>query len=199
MERLKFRLGWALAGALGIVLVLTVARATVAGPLDPPGPVGSTMRTLGDLVPAWDQTLTSSGGCTSQRFTCVLGGAAALDSETGLVWEKAPSGTPVTWAQAISGCQSVVVGTRLGWRLPSSEELRSLADGATLNLPVGHPFVGIPASSPADLYWSSTTQVDDATRAEAVSFFVAAGTAEPIKTGSFLRWCVRGGKGIDGQ
>ena len=53
MERLKSRLGWALAGALGIILVLALGRATLAGPLDPPGPVASTMRTIDELLPSW--------------------------------------------------------------------------------------------------------------------------------------------------
>ena len=160
---------------MAAAIIAILATRSSAGPLDPPGPVGSTMRTLSDLVPAWDQTLTSTG-CGSERWTCVLGSAAVLDNETGLVWEQAPSGTPVTWPQAITGCQALDVGNRLGWRLPSNEELRSLADGATQHLPAGHPFTGIHATSPSDIYWSSTTEVDDLTHAEAVTFFVAGGT-----------------------
>ena len=51
------RLGWALMGGLALVAVLAVARATTAGSLDPPGPLGPTMRTLDSLLPAWDRAL----------------------------------------------------------------------------------------------------------------------------------------------
>lgn len=60
------KLGWAFSGALALLAVLALARATTAGPLDPPGPVGSTMRTLDELLPSWGKTLSSSGGCASQ-------------------------------------------------------------------------------------------------------------------------------------
>ena len=103
MERLKSRLGWALAGALGIVLVLSLGRVIQAGPLDPPGPVASTMRTIDELVPSWGKTLTATGGCNSQRFTCAMGNAAVLDHETGVVWQRVPAAVPA--CSSLPRCQ----------------------------------------------------------------------------------------------
>ena len=198
MERMKSRLGWALAGALGIVLVLALARATVAGPLDPPGPVGSTMRTIDELVPSWGKTLTSSGGCASKRFTCVLPtagsptGEAVLDHETGLVWQRVPDTTLTSWYVAIQSCRDDFTGDRSGWRLPSFEELGSLQDVAGADgLPAGHPFA---AGDTNEAFLSSTVDERSEGRVRArrlggaVQFSVAKDGAIPIRY-----WCVRGG------
>ena len=77
---------------INTVLLLLVLLAVVGlfatrafgGPLDPPGPVGSTMRTIDQLLPSWGQTLSSMGGCASERFACVMSNQAVLDEETGL-------------------------------------------------------------------------------------------------------------------
>jgi hypothetical protein len=71
-----------------VCLVLAVAGAAwwvQAGSLEPAGPPASTMKTLDEVPPTWSQTLP-----TAVRFVAVLGGAAILDRETGLVWESAP-------------------------------------------------------------------------------------------------------------
>ena len=114
MHNFRNRMGWALSGALALVLLATLARAIQAGPLDPPGPVSSTMKTIGDLVPSWHQTL-NSNGCGSARWNCVMGGAAVLDNETGLVWEQQPTNTAgESWFAAQASCQSASTGNRLG-------------------------------------------------------------------------------------
>ena len=128
---MRHRLGWALTGALALTAVLALARATVAGPLDPPGPVASTMRTVDELLPSWGKTLSSTGGCTSQRFTCVLGNAAVLDHETGLVWQRVPSATSIDFLTADQTCREAKIGGRYGWRLPAIDELLSLDDDTT--------------------------------------------------------------------
>ncbi|HKY64486.1 MAG TPA: DUF1566 domain-containing protein [bacterium] len=71
----------------------------------------------------------------TQRF--VLYGAAqdlVFDRTTGLIWERTPSGTSnVSWTNAVNGCihkaypgDIFTIGSTLGWRLPSVEELGSL-------------------------------------------------------------------------
>jgi hypothetical protein len=132
--------------ARGIIVVLALARATVAGPLDPPGPVGSTLRTIDELVPSWGKTLTSNGGCASKRFTCVLPtaadptGEAVLDHETGLVWQRVPDPDETYWPNALQSCRDADTGTRHGWRMPSYNQLASLQDDVSVDgLPPGHP------------------------------------------------------------
>lgn len=191
------RFGWALAGALAVALIATLARAIQAGPLDPPGPVSSTMKTLADLVPAWHRTLDSSG-CGSARWNCVMGGAAVLDNETGLVWETTPTNTTgESWFAAQDSCQSASTGNRFGWRLPAAEELLSLRDSSTLDgLPTGHPFQGFHGSGS----WSSTAAPDDEHYAVRVMFPSLYGQTEALpKELAAGAWCVRGGHSENAQ
>lgn len=79
-------------------------------------------------VPSWNQILPAN-----TRFIVLtnMGNAAVLDNETGLVWEQSPSITsfPWTWngtTSAATHCNALTTGGRLGWRLPSLQELASL-------------------------------------------------------------------------
>ena len=96
MKRIFDRAGWALAGALGLALMLVAARAIQAGSLDPTGPPAGTMKTLSNIPGSWSRLLISNNGdgagCNSSRLECVLtGNAGVLDHETGLVWERVPN------------------------------------------------------------------------------------------------------------
>ena len=99
------------------------------------------------------------------------------------------------WGMACMECYNKYLGGRKGWRLPTVEELASLADPNELNpsLPNGHPFSNIFGWG----YWSSTTLTYDA----ADSWYVFFGDANVYfyeKTNSEFRvWCVRGGFGHD--
>ena len=97
---------------------------------------------------------------------------AVLDREPQLVSERAPQDPflPGTFSVAVAHCYARIVGDRMGWRLPTVEELTSLlAETPTTNpeviraaLPSGHPFIGIrsgdrPAGDrPGSAYWSIT-------------------------------------------
>jgi hypothetical protein len=194
MKRLLDRLGWAIAGALALAVVLLAAKAAQGGPLDPPGPPGSTMKTLADLVPAWHQNL-NSNGCGSARWTCVFGNAAVLDNETGLVWEKTPlwNGTD-TWSNAQTLCTSDPAGGKYGWRLPTAAELLTLKDANTLDLVAGNPFSGVAGHA----FWSATNAPEDPGRARYIIFAQFASNEQTApKTQSTIAgiWCVRGGAG----
>jgi len=150
--------------------------------------------------PAWDQKLEPV-----QRFLVMTdwNSEAVLDRETGLVWEKTPTSTPVanptSWLNARLTCANKSVGGRKGWRLPSIPELASLIDpnvtpGPTL--PPGHPFTtGVQSAD----YWSATTNADDPTGAAWFVFFGDGGVGLDGKTGidTFRAWCVRGGMNAD--
>ena len=151
---------------------------------------------------SWDKKLASNdpgGPCpsNSSRFTCVLGGAAVRDNQTGLVWEREPTQDKVQWGlggvHARWRCVETRTGGVTGWRLPSVNELMSLAD-PTQNepaLPPGHPFVGI-HSAWGEGYWSSSlTNEEPTATAWIVGFFWA--TAGPQYIGVEANiWCVRG-------
>lgn len=186
----------------GFLIVMTIGIGSVfaglaqAGSLQPPpsaapgGTPAPTMHTLEQTPPAWDQVLPAddtSDPCNSSRFTCVMGGAAVRDNETGLVWEKTPDVGEGNWFSATGSCRNRLLGLRKGWRLPSVHELQSLSDGNSL--PLGHPFVG----TVPDFFWSRTTYNAETTSALAVTASDG-NTFVPQKlTGSARRWCVRGG------
>ena len=149
-------------------------------------------------TPSWDQTLP-----VATRFIVLsnFAGAAVLDRETGLVWEKSPDTPSTTWAVAQRSCNQKTVGGRKGWRLPTIQDLASLIDptvplGPTLTLPIGHPFINV-QSSPA--YWSATSESQSpSTIAWDVLFSAGVVNITP-KSASQPVWCVRGGQGVDPQ
>lgn len=107
-------------------------------------------------TPSWDQTLPAA-----TRFVALsnFASAAVLDRETGLIWERTPSATRQLWESAQVVCNTLVVGNRKGWRLPTLQELASLVDPTVATpgptLPAGHPFTAM-----GDIYWSATSAVD---------------------------------------
>ena len=173
-----------------LVIPVGYAGIAITGNLEPSGAPGSTMRTLEELQPSWSKKITDA----SKRFETVLDGAAVLDKETGLVWEKSPDTTTRTWADAIVYAYQKTVGGRKGWRLPTVEELASLVDTTQMNpaLPSGHPFINVQSG----IYWSSTTGVGSTSDAWYVDFYD--GFVNGNAKGYYhYVWCVRGGHGYD--
>lgn len=160
-----------------------------AGDLEPSGPPGPTMKTLDQIPPTWSQTLPAA-----ERFELVLGDAAVLDKETGLVWMQSPEPAPADWIGSVSSCYSMIFGDRMGWRPPTMEELTSLIDPAQRGpaLPSGHPFANVNLG----FHWSSTTLATNNNLAWGVSFYDGRVSILDKSTRYFF-WCVRGGQGHD--
>jgi hypothetical protein len=102
-----------------------------------------------------------------KRFELLDGVASEVvrDKDTGLIWERAPESPILDWRGALAHCYRRETGGRLGWRLPTVEELGRLvapAEPVAPKLPPGHPFEGVQAlAGPVyDRYWSATTDVD---------------------------------------
>jgi uncharacterized protein DUF1566 len=189
-------------GAMMLLAMLAFASTVLAGDLNPPGAPAPTMKTLDEIPGSWHRILRADDGvttsdqpdpkCNSSRFKCVLGGAAVLDKETGLVWEQSLEPSVHTWQDAQAYCFGRYHGDRGGWGLPRMEELSSILP----LLPAGHPFANINTQS-TDFYWSATTLAGDATQAWALKASAAKGWRG--KTETHLVWCVRGGHGHDGR
>jgi hypothetical protein len=169
-----------------------------AGSLEPSGAPAPTMKTLDEIPPTWSQKLPAS-----ERFELVLNDEAVLDKETGLVWTRDANLTDAKpWYDAIKYCIAeypdwgLNIGGRLGWRLPTIEELQSLVDRSQSNpaLPVGHPFINV---STTKSYWSSTTDVIQPTAAHTVYFPDGTSIGAPKTSFNPEVWCVRGGQGLD--
>ncbi len=146
-------------------------------------------------LPPWSQTLPGA-----DRFALVMGGEAVWDKETNLVWERSPDTGTMLWASAMSHCAHRRVAGRLGWSLPTVEELGSLADPSRANpaLSAGHPFQNVQSFN----YWSATT--DEVSPATAfILVFGNDGSTKAWPNGQvsnsdknivpFHAWCVRGG------
>jgi Protein of unknown function (DUF1566) len=157
---------------------------------------------------SWDKQLSAS-----RRFIVLeaFGGAAVLDKETGLVWERTPgdlngdgllnASDDKNWSNALYHCTSKVVGNRRGWRLPTVQELASLLDPSVQSpgpqLSPGHPFeIGGPG---APAFWTASTYVLNPAGAFLISFVNGLTPAPDKATGAFFVWCVRGGQGVDPQ
>ena len=148
---------------------------------------------------SWDTKIADA----SKRFVVLadFNDEAVLDNETGLVWERSPSGV-ADWAPAFGVCINKVVGNRLGWRLPTIQELLSLIDPAVpvafpnLRLPAGHPFTNISAETGG--YWSANAS--NGGGAWIMSFVSGSATLNCNTSGcGKTLWCVRGGQGLDAQ
>jgi|CXWL01.1.fsa_nt_gi hypothetical protein len=180
---------------LRLLFAASLAGIVQGGALDPPGAPASTMKTLDDIPGSWSRELSATGGCTSARFQCVFNNQAVLDRETGLVWERVPTITNYTWAAAIEACAELAIVNRLGWRLPTFDELNSLIVlDAGDDFPDGHPF----SVTPSTAFWSLTTDPGN-TVVWGITTSSAGSVVSLLKTGAFDKWCVRGGEGINGH
>jgi len=147
----------------------------------------------------WDKKLDSTNGdvngCNSDRFTCVLDGQAVRDNETGIVWDRSPSGTTLTWKGAIDHCFQREVGGRKGWHLPMMDQLASLVDTSNNDptLPTDHPFQNVQTST---VYWATTKDATDPTSTWSVWFKDGSGHLRVLNS---FAWCARGGQSYDGQ
>jgi hypothetical protein len=185
--------GLAFAGIAGLGLIQ-------GGSLEPSKPPGPTMKTLDEIPPTWSQILPANDGlngdvCHSSRFQCVLNfDAAVLDKETGLVWSRGANAIGVTFQNAVYDCDTLILGGRRGWRLPTTAELLSLTDPAQFGpaLPPGHPFFGVVAQS-ADHFWSSSGNPFDPTNSNVdVQFSNGGLNTGDSKANLWDALCVRG-------
>jgi hypothetical protein len=174
--------------SLGLITSTAFAQTTANGPYY--------------ATPSWDQTLPAT-----TRFIVLsnMGGAAVLDRETGLVWERATSATRVHYLEASRSCFRHTTGNRAGWRLPTLSELQSLFDPSAPPLPAGHPFTGLPSAGTGPLFWTATPEFFDGSAFHHVVGYNTdnpagvveldfATSGDTSNTGAqAYYWCVRGG------
>ncbi|GFO55745.1 hypothetical protein GMSM_27520 [Geomonas sp. Red276] len=136
----------------------------------------------------WSQILPGS-----ERFVVVLNGAGVLDKETGLVWQRSPDAPTWDWNGARAQCASIEIGGRLGWHLPTVEQLTSLIDRTSTNgrmVPEDNPFGLVRVRHP---YWTASPYPGAPGYSMRVDF--ADGTTlGAAVTELFHVWCVRGGQ-----
>jgi hypothetical protein len=155
-------------------------------------------------VPSWDQTLPCpTANCPRFVVMSNMSSAAVLDRETGLIWERTPDPTSVSWDIARMACLNTSIGGAMGFRLPSVHEAVSLfteTAGGLRGLPAGHPFnVALAGSGGATIsFWTATVVNYPPTLTPTTPGVwnfssVGAGIFFDPASISLPRWCVRGG------
>jgi len=160
-------------------------------------------------TPSWDQQQQCDTQATCPRFLVLSdwidasnpsGGAAVMDRETGLVWERSPSTSPGR------PCHYSTVGNRLGWRFPTIQELTSLVDPTVPSpgpmLPAGHPFTNVQSGGVYVSATYTTASVTPSGTPDKWGVDFADGNVifdVSNRSGAAWYWCVRGGSGPDHQ
>lgn len=120
-----------------------------------------------------------------------------LDKETGLIWVGRPFCSE-DWRDAIWLSREYTGGNRMGWRLPTIEELSSLLDPSEKHtppsLPEDHPFGDVDEALDQCLWSSSTYEVDSDFAWTVHLFENRMGIARKSET-KCCWWPVRGGNG----
>ena len=170
-----------------------------AGNLEPSGTPGPTMKTLDDIYKSVAPLPTGFVLCeTNTRFAVCDEGSPTEDFDdvvlyraTGLMWVRNAILEKKAWEGAIDYCDSLSLGRKTDWRLPTIEELTSLSGPFPSEhhpaLPVGHPFVNVQSS----IYWSSTSLSPGSYLAWVVNF-ENGGLIQHNKEIHNCVWCVRG-------
>ncbi|OGG99118.1 MAG: hypothetical protein A2600_04915 [Candidatus Lambdaproteobacteria bacterium RIFOXYD1_FULL_56_27] len=115
------------------------------------------------------------------------GNGTVTDNVTGLVWQKASTGTSYTWANALTYCSgntAALAGT--GWRLPTKMELSWIVRNEGAAPTINTTFTGTVSGN----YWSSTTYALNSTFAWVVYFYSGDVDGSGKSSGSYVR-CVR--------
>jgi hypothetical protein len=94
------------------------------------------------------------------------GDGTVTDTNTGLMWQQDEAGA-MTWAKALTYCESLSLSVYDDWRLPNRNELQSLVDYTRYAPAIDKAIFRNAVSSG---YWSSTTYSNDPVNAWGVSF-----------------------------
>lgn len=139
----------------------------------------------------------------AQRWEVVYGGGAVVDKETGLIWQRQTGTATMPWPQAAGVCNILgvpnILNPHRGWRLPTVQELSSLAP-----LTQQSPFTNVQWDG--KWYWTSTINAasrpyhagdgEDYPSVYAVGFsptgsYVSSRETQPGSGSASGVWCVR--------
>jgi hypothetical protein len=136
--------------------------------------------------PSWSKKIDGAG-----RFKILkaFDDLAVLDKETGIVWEKTAT-TAGTWRNAFRICALRNTGGRMGWRMPSLEELLTLVDPNETSpaMPDGAPFENVLGTA----FWTANEEQADPTLAVTVNLDVFILNSVPKSGVSRKVLCARG-------
>jgi hypothetical protein len=121
-----------------------------------------------------------------------LGNGIVRDNVTRLEWQQATAPGTYTWQQALEYCDSLVLGGKDDWRLPTVKELSTLVDSS---IPYPSPTINTSyfPDTVANGYWSSTACAGDTNSAWYV-YFAYGYVYDSSKGTSYCVRAVRGGR-----
>ena len=90
------------------------------------------------------------------------GDGMVRDDATGLSWQQADAGEPLSWADALAHCQGLELGGHDDWRLPNAKELQSIVDYGRAPAVTGTAAIDplFNVSDAESYFWTSTTHLD---------------------------------------
>ncbi len=119
------------------------------------------------------------------------------DSVSGLEWQQATAAGTYNWGQALDYCDNLDLGGYHDWRLPTIEELKTLADKGFLkqfHLAINTKFFRVTAESPHYWsYWPSSVNPPKI-HATLIDFFSGSHSYDNLRDGDYYVRCVRGGQ-----
>lgn len=129
------------------------------------------------------------GTSTIDTFTDNNDGTVT-DQKTGLMWQQKDT-SGLTWEQALTYCENLVLAGHDDWRLPNAKELRSISDESLANPSIDTKYF---PTAKAAFYWTSTTLAGNTARAWYIDFKSGLSTYDDkTKNVEYVR-AVRGGK-----
>lgn len=117
-------------------------------------------------------------------------GNIVSDSTTALQWQDNEVGSEMTWEDAITHCEDLVLDGHSDWRLPNLKELTSLVDDSRVSPSID---TSVFEYTTSNLYWSSTTYAGNASLAWSVHFSSGSQYYSNKGNNPYVR-CVRAGQ-----
>lgn len=196
-------------------------RPPVTGPTDPeptdastpPPRDASTPKDDGGVLPSCGAELAPDAAAPDREWarwklpasspppsTYVVATDTVCDRTTGLTWQRVPVSTRQTWDEAIATCETLTLGGRTDWRLPTRIELLTLIDfGKDVPALDTTIFPGTAVLTPADAappeyrYWSATAPVNTFSLLRFLVGFDSGQAKWTAKDEKHAVRCVRGG------
>lgn len=122
-------------------------------------------------------------------ISALIGSDKFIDKSTGLEWQDNRDAKNITksWSDAKSYCKKLTLSGNNNWRLPSINELQSIADITKNNPAIKEGFNNVALSD----YWSSSKNVTVSSEAWKVNF-EDGNTDYEAKSKNYHVRCVRG-------
>ena len=115
------------------------------------------------------------------------GDGTVTDNDTQFMWQQIDDGIKRNWAQATSYCQNLKLGGHGGWRLPTTEEFKTIIDTERENPSIDTTY--FPRTKSED-YWTCATNGNVKTNAWVIGFHNGRMTND-FKTNNYYVRCVR--------